>query len=334
MAAPAQAADRHSAGTVTASAAPGGQLTATVTDKPRYYTDEQLAELYARGFDDDEVVLGRPGPKPHGGPLSPAEPATGTPPVVHHRVLRDHRRGLADPDRVVQVRRLRVEPRRAGMPARLPGGSRARPARPQSHAAALVTGSLREPAEVEDGSMPIELRLVAADVLGIHIPDAGRLFAVAVTVHIAAGLTAVASAILAATARKRAGRHPRAGRVYFAALAVVAATAVVLVAIRPTPTNGTLLGIATVAFTAGSVGYLARHRRWRGWPVWHAFGMAGSFIALLTGFYVDLGPQLPIWRNLPHAAYWILPAAVGIPLTLRALARFRAGDRRAPGTGH
>jgi hypothetical protein len=49
--------------------------------------------------------------------------------------------------------------------------------------------------------------------------------------------------------------------------------------------------------------------------------MAGSYIALLTGFYVDNGAQLPLWDRLPHLAYWLLPAAVGAPLTWRALAR-------------
>ena len=47
--------------------------------------------------------------------------------------------------------------------------------------------------------------------------------------------------------------------------------------------------------------------------------MAGSYIALFTGFYVDNGPQLPLWDRLPHLAYWLIPAAVGIPLTWRAL---------------
>jgi hypothetical protein len=49
--------------------------------------------------------------------------------------------------------------------------------------------------------------------------------------------------------------------------------------------------------------------------------MAGSYVALLTGFYVDNGPRLPLWDRLPHLAYWLLPAAVGIPLTWRALRR-------------
>jgi hypothetical protein len=57
---------------------------------------------------------------------------------------------------------------------------------------------------------------------------------------------------------------------------------------------------------------------------WHGSAMAGSYITLFTGFYVDNGAQLPLWERLPHVTYWVLPAAVGIPLTLIALVRNRA----------
>ena len=63
--------------------------------------------------------------------------------------------------------------------------------------------------------------------------------------------------------------------------------------------------------------------------------MAGSYIALLTGFYVDNGPQLPLWNRLPHWSFWFLPAAVGIPLTWRALVRNHAlPPRPQAATGH
>ena len=54
----------------------------------------------------------------------------------------------------------------------------------------------------------------------------------------------------------------------------------------------------------------------------HAIGMGGSYIALLTGFYVDNGPFLPIWDRLPHITYWFLPSFVGVPLIWLALRRF------------
>jgi hypothetical protein len=56
--------------------------------------------------------------------------------------------------------------------------------------------------------------------------------------------------------------------------------------------------------------------------------MGGSFAALLTGFYVDNGPQLPLWNRLPHVVYWLLPTAVATVLIRRALRRF--ATRPAP----
>lgn len=54
----------------------------------------------------------------------------------------------------------------------------------------------------------------------------------------------------------------------------------------------------------------------------------------MTGFYVDNGPQLPIWNRLPHLTYWLLPAAVGAPLIWLALHRFHSGvSVRVAGTG-
>ena len=56
--------------------------------------------------------------------------------------------------------------------------------------------------------------MLSRDIFGLPIPDAGPLFAAALVVHIAAGLTAVIAGALAATATKRPGRHPKAGRAY------------------------------------------------------------------------------------------------------------------------
>jgi hypothetical protein len=50
--------------------------------------------------------------------------------------------------------------------------------------------------------------------------------------HIACGLAAVISGALAATAKKRPGRHPRAGHAYMWALTAIFATASVMASIR------------------------------------------------------------------------------------------------------
>ena len=52
----------------------------------------------------------------------------------------------------------------------------------------------------------------------------------------------------------------------------------------------------------------------------HASCMGGSYIVLLTAFYVDNGKSLPVWRDLPPVAYWVIPALIGVPLILWALA--------------
>jgi hypothetical protein len=65
-----------------------------------------------------------------------------------------------------------------------------------------------------------------------HVPDAGPVFLAAFAVHVPAGGTAVVSGVFATTARKRPGRHPRAGRVYLFAIVVVFLTATVMAAAR------------------------------------------------------------------------------------------------------
>jgi hypothetical protein len=39
------------------------------------------------------------------------------------------------------------------------------------------------------------------------------------------------------------------------------------------------------------------------------------------GLYADNSKTLPLWKELPSLAYWIFPAAIGIPLIVRALLR-------------
>jgi hypothetical protein len=51
---------------------------------------------------------------------------------------------------------------------------------------------------------------------------------------------------------------------------------------------------------------------------------------LLTAFYVDNAKSLPVWKSLPHVAYWLLPSAVGLPIIPRALARYRGLAGRRP----
>jgi hypothetical protein len=165
--------------------------------------------------------------------------------------------------------------------------------------------------------------MVAGEIFGLPIPDAGPLFATALAVHVGCGLTAVGGGALAATAKKRPGRHPRAGHVYLWALGGVFTTATIMAMIR-WHEDRHLFAIAVVAFGLGLYGYQARRRHRPGWPTRHGIGMGGSYITLLTGFYVDNGPFLPLWNRLPHITYWLLPTIIGVPLIWLALRRYAA----------
>jgi hypothetical protein len=157
-------------------------------------------------------------------------------------------------------------------------------------------------------------------VLGIPIPSSSPVFLTIVAVHVAAGLVCTIAGIGAMLTPKRAGRHPTAGTVYYWSLVVVFLSMAVLSIIRwPENTHLFVLGVLSVA--AGTIGRTARRRVWRGWLRLHIGGMAISYILLLTAFYVDNGPHLPLWRSLPRLAHWVLPSVVGIPLMVWALTR-------------
>jgi hypothetical protein len=77
--------------------------------------------------------------------------------------------------------------------------------------------------------------------------------------------------------------------------------------------------LGALSFVAAYLGRQARRQRWRNWARLHIAGMGTSYVLLLTAFYVDNGKQLPIWKDLPHIAYWLLPIGIGIPLIVGAL---------------
>jgi hypothetical protein len=160
------------------------------------------------------------------------------------------------------------------------------------------------------------------DVLGLEIPRAGLAFYAVLVVHSVAGMLAVVTGALAALSRKGGRLHVRAGALYWAAICAVFGTAVVLAAMRWREDYHLVL-IGGVSFAGACVGRLLRTRHLAGHAP-HILGMSVSFVAMLTAFYVDNGPHLPLWNRLPHLAYWVLPAAIGGPITLRAIRRARS----------
>jgi hypothetical protein len=133
-------------------------------------------------------------------------------------------------------------------------------------------------------------------------------------------LTCVIAGVVAMLSRKQPGRRPLAGSVYYWALACVFVTMTVL-AISRLAEDYHLFALGALSFATATIGRMARRRRWLFWARVHLTGMGASYILLITAFYVDHGPNLPLWRELPHIAFWILPTVVGAPILLNAFFR-------------
>ena len=149
-----------------------------------------------------------------------------------------------------------------------------------------------------------------------------------IAMHIPAGVIAVVSGAGAMLSVKGSRTHRRRGRIHLGALAVVCLSGVGLVVTRwPRFPHLLALGLLAAAFAAS--GYATRRRRR---PIAHLVGMGGSYIAMLTAFYVDNGPKLPLWSVLPPVAFWFLPSLLGVPIIVLAVCR-RGGGTIARGAG-
>jgi uncharacterized membrane protein len=156
--------------------------------------------------------------------------------------------------------------------------------------------------------------------LGIPIPSTDPVFLVIVSVHVLFGLAALFSGAVAMLSRKGRGRHANFGTIYFWCLFGVFVTMSALSLMR-WGENYHLFILGTLSFASAYLGRNAARRRWRQWPRLHLTGMGASYILMLTAFYVDNGKNLPLWKELPESAFWLLPSAFGVPLILQALFR-------------
>jgi hypothetical protein len=163
--------------------------------------------------------------------------------------------------------------------------------------------------------------VTASRILGDQVGSTAPVFLAVLGVHVIAGLAAVITGAVAALARKGSPRHVRAGRWYYRAITAVFATAAALAAMRWAQ-DWYLLVLGAVAFAAATAGYLHRHRH-RAGDAGHIAGMGIAYTAMLTAFYVDNGPHLPLWDRLPALAFWLLPSAIAAPLITRAITRAR-----------
>jgi hypothetical protein len=169
--------------------------------------------------------------------------------------------------------------------------------------------------------------LTAGRVLGTEVGSTAPVFLAFLAIHVLSGLTAVASGAIAAIARKGSPRHIRAGRWYYGAITVVFVTATILAAMRWRQ-DYDLFILGAAAFTAATIGYQHR-RRHRPGDTGHIVGMGAAYVVMLTAFYVDNGPHLPLWDRLPTLAFWLLPSAIGLPVIARAVTRARRASASA-----
>jgi uncharacterized membrane protein len=161
----------------------------------------------------------------------------------------------------------------------------------------------------------------ATTIAGIEIPSTSPVFLIIVGIHILLGLACVVTGFIAMMSRKGRGRHSTFGTIYYWSLLMVFASATALSALRWAE-NYHLFIIGALSFAAAFLGRrAARQPQPRRRLDLHVTGMGLSYVFLLTAFYVDNGKNLPLWKELPPIALWLLPAIVGIPIIARALLR-------------
>ena len=141
-----------------------------------------------------------------------------------------------------------------------------------------------------------------------------------IAAHVVAGLAAVVAGALAMLATKGGPRHRGAGMAYLIAVTLLVLTGSVL-ALEELGARRHLLILGIVTFALAAIGYAMRLRRPRRWRAYHLLAMGISYIVMLTAFYVDNGPRLPLWWRLPTWMLWLLPSLVGFAPLLRAWRR-------------
>jgi hypothetical protein len=165
------------------------------------------------------------------------------------------------------------------------------------------------------------------NIVGFDLPSNSPFFLSVLGVHVLLGLACVVLGIVAMLSVKGVGKHPRFGTAYYWCLSLLFASATVLAMLRWSE-DYHLFILGALSLIAATIGRSARRHLWRRWVDFHVTGMGLSYILMLTAFYVDNGKNLPVWRDLPYVAYWLVPSAIGIPLILNALVRWhrRLGD--------
>jgi uncharacterized membrane protein len=156
-------------------------------------------------------------------------------------------------------------------------------------------------------------------IAGIVIPSTDPAFLVVVVgVHIPLGIACVITGAAAMLSRKGRRRHSTLGTIYFWCLLTLFISATFLSIMRWSE-NYHLFLLGAASFGCAWFGRSALRSRLQNWVRLHISGMSSSYVVMLIAFYVDNGKQLPVWKDLPHFTYWLLPVMVASPLIAWAL---------------
>jgi hypothetical protein len=156
------------------------------------------------------------------------------------------------------------------------------------------------------------------------------IFFLPLLVHALAGLTSVVTGVAAFSVPKGLARHHRWGKRYLWAYTVVFLTATIL-SVQRWGADAYLFALAVLGYSLALGGYSARrfrHTPWlhrllgEYWVIAHLVGMIGSYVVLLTAFYVDNVHLFPVINRLPTLVFWAAPSLIAIPFLVRAIARF------------
>jgi hypothetical protein len=158
------------------------------------------------------------------------------------------------------------------------------------------------------------------NIAGLEVPSDSPVFLAALAVHVPLGLVAVLSGAGAMLTEKKHGIHTRFGSIYFWSLGALFSTSAILAVLRWSQ-DYHLFTLGALAFLAALIGRATRRHGWTTAVDLHIIAMGISYIAMITAFYVDNRKSLPIWRDMPPIAYWLMPGAVGLPIMITALLR-------------
>jgi hypothetical protein len=157
-------------------------------------------------------------------------------------------------------------------------------------------------------------------VFGVPVPSVDPFFLAVVRCHILVGIICVVAGIAAMLSQKRRGQHSTFGTIYYWCLSVLVVSATGLSLVQWTE-NYHLFFLGVLSFIAATIARTALRQSWRNRLRVHLASMGVSYILMLTAFYVDNGKNLPLWRELPQWAFWVLPAAVGVPIIMFVMFR-------------